>query len=204
MKKYLSFLLVFMFLFVILSEEVLANITNSNEIIMGEYQYSAIEGNNKQNQNTFLYKDSDFTKSSYFGSKSLEVLSIQVAATSLSWYGEELDQYEIDSSRNDYNIKNLLEKMKFNNIESNKYYNIEKKENSVGVIVGNKTIIQDGKEYTLLAIIPRSAGYKQEWVGNFTIGDGDIHEGFKSARDEILRFTKQYVSKNNISGDIKV
>ena len=200
-KKVLVLLTILLFSFTI---NVKAENNNSSEIITGTYQYSAIEGNNKQNQNTFVYKDSDFTKSSFKGSKSLEILSIQVASASLSWYGPELDSYEIDSSQNDYNIKNFLNQMKFNKIESNKYYNTEKKENSVGVIIGHKTIIQDGKEYTLLAIIPRSAGYKQEWAGNFTIGEDGIHEGFKSARDEIIRFTKKYIEKNNIKGDLKV
>ena len=204
MKKAFSILLVFIMSFIVLQSNVYAESKNSNEIITGTYQYSAIEGNNKQNQNTFLYKDSDFTKSSYVGSKSLEVLSIQVAGASLSWYGENEDKYEADSSRNDYNIKNFLTDMKFNNVTSNKYYNLEKKENSVGVIIGHKTIIQDGKEYTLLAIVPRSAGYRQEWAGNFTIGDGDLHEGFKEARDEILRFTKKYIEDNQINGDLKV
>ncbi len=183
---------------------VYAESNDSNEIISDKYQYSAIEGDNKQNINTFVYRDSDFTKSSYIGSKSLETLSIQVAAASISWYGEELDEYEIDSSNNDYNVNALLKKMKFNNIEVNKYYRSEKKENSMGAIIGQKTIIQDGKKYILLAVIPRSAGYKLEWAGNFTIGDGDIHEGFKSARDEVLRFTKEYIDKNNITGDLKI
>ena len=203
-RKIFLFLITVFIVSLFLTIDVYADIINSSEIITGSYQYSAIEGNNKQNQNTFVYKDSDFTKSSFLGSKSLEILSIQVASASLSWYGEELDKYEIDFSQNDYNIKNFLNKMNFNSIESNKYYNSEKKENSVGVIIGYKTIIQDGKEYTLLAIIPRSAGYKEEWVGNFTIGDGDIHEGFKSARDEILRFTKKYIEKNKINGNLKV
>lgn len=203
MKKCFNLLLLFILL-VVVPITVIAENKNSDEIITGTYQFSAIEGNNKQLQNTFVYKDSDFTKSSFKGSKSLEILSIQTAASSLSWYGKDIDKYEIDFSQNDYNIKNFMNKMKFNNIESNKYYNSEKKENSVGVIIGEKKIIQDGEEYTLLAIIPRSAGYKQEWAGNFTIGDGDIHEGFKSARDEILRFTKKYIEKNNIKGNIKV
>lgn len=203
MKKYTRLLLIIVSL-VIFPMLAFAETKNSNEIITGTYQFNAIEGNNKQLQNTFVYKDKDFTESSFKGSKSLETLSIQVAGASLSWYGKELDQYEIDFSQNDYNIKNFLNEMKFNNIESNKYYNLEKKENSVGVIIGNKTIIQDGIEYTLLAIIPRSAGYKQEWAGNFTIGNGDLHEGFKMARDEILRFTKKYIEKNNIKGNLKV
>ena len=202
MKKYYNLLL--LMLLVIIPINVFSQMKNSDEIITGTYQFSAIEGSNKQLQNTFVYKDSDFTKSSFKGSKSLETLSIQVAASSLSWYGKDLDKYEIDFSENDYNVKDFLSKMKFNNIESNKYYNLEKKENSVGVIVGEKKIVQDGKEYTLLAIVPRSAGYKQEWVGNFNIGGKDIHEGFKSARDEILRFTKNYIEKNNIKGNLKV
>ncbi len=202
MKKF--FHVLFIMLLVISPITVLAESKNSDEIITGTYQFSAIEGNNKQLQNTFVYKDSDFTKSSFKGSKSLETLSIQLAGSSLSWYGKEIDKYEIDFSQNDYNIKKFMSIMKFNNIESNKYYNSEKKENSMGVIIGQKKIIQDGKEYTLLAIIPRSAGYKQEWAGNFIIGSGDVHEGFKSARDEILRFTKKYIEKNNIKGNLKV
>lgn len=203
MKKLFKILL-FTILLGIIPIQVLADNKNSDEIITGTYQFSAIEGNNKQLQNTFIYKDSDFTISSFKGSKSLETLSIQVAGASLSWYGKDLDKYEIDVTENDYNIKDFLNKMEFKNIESNKYYNLEKKENSVGVIIGQRKIIQDGKEYTLLAVIPRSAGYKQEWAGNFTIGEGDLHTGFKTARDEILRFTKKYIEKNKIKGNLKV
>ncbi|MBQ7241026.1 MAG: hypothetical protein IJS56_06285 [Bacilli bacterium] len=177
---------------------------SSNELITDEYEYSSLEGNNKQLTNTFVYRDADFTRSSFLGSKSLEVLSIQVASTSLSRWGMNEDPYEVDYRENDYNIKNLLDKMKFNNIKSNAYFNAEKKPNSMGVIIGSKKIIQDDKEYTLLAIVPRSAGYRLEWSGNFNIGAGSIHQGFKAARDEVLRFTKKYINDNNIEGSIKV
>ena len=194
----------FLLCLLLISINVYAMEGDSSKIIYGDYQYSAIEGNNIQNHNTFIYKDSDFTKSSFKGSKSLEVLSIQVASASLSWYGPDLDVYEVDTKNNAYNIDNFLKAMEFLDVESNKYYNLEKKENSIGVIVGHKTIIQDGKKYTLIAIIPRSAGYKQEWAGNFTIGNSSIHQGFKDARDEVLRFTKYYLNKYNISGDLKI
>ena len=90
MKKCFNVLLFFVLL-VIVPITVFAEKKNSDEIITGTYQFSAIEGSNKQLQNTFVYKDSDFTKSSFAGSKSLESLSIQVAASSLSWYGENID-----------------------------------------------------------------------------------------------------------------
>lgn len=197
MKK--IFLFIFLFLF-----PCLVYAYSSNEIITDEYEYSSLEGSNKQLTNTFVYRDADFTRSSYIGSKSLEVLSIQVASASLSRWGMNEDPYEVDYKENDYNIKSFLNKMNFNNIKSNTYYNSEKKANSMGVILGSKRIIQDDKEYTLIAIIPRSAGYRLEWSGNFNIGNKSIHQGFKEARDEVLRFTKKYINDNNINGSIKV
>ncbi len=180
-----------------------ADIENSNNTITGEYQYSSSVGG-IQLQNTFEYRDDCFTRSSFLGCKHLESLSIQVAASSISFYSEGQDTYEIATEDNAHNVIDFLTKMEFEDIETNKYYKTEKHENSVGVCVGHKNIIQDGDSYTLLAIVPRSAGYKQEWAGNFTIGDGDIHEGFKAARDEILRFVKYYINKNDIEGNIKV
>ena len=197
MKKIVLFILLLLF-------PTLVYAYSSDEIITDEYEYSSLEGDNKQLTNTFVYRDADFTRSSFKGSKSLEVLSIQVASASLSRWGLNEDPYEVDYRENDYNIKNLLNKMKFNNIKSNTYYNAEKKANSMGVIIGSKKIIQDDKEYTLIAIVPRSAGYRLEWSGNFNIGDGNIHLGFKAARDEVLRFTKKYINDNNIEGSIKV
>ena len=94
--------------------------------------------------------------------------------------------------------------MGFQNVKANEWYSHEKQENSFGVAIGSRQIVQGEKTYTLLAIFPRSAGYKQEWVGNFNVGKGDIHEGFKAARDEALRFSKKYIQDNNITGDLKV
>ena len=194
-------ILVFNMLFPLI--KVLAKENNSTETINGNYQFASNEGNNIQNQNSFEYRDDCFTRSSFLGCKHLEVLSIQVASASVSYYDME-DKYETDPSENAHNITKFLEDMKFNDISTNNYYKKEKHENSMGVAVGHKCIVQDGNEYTLLAIIPRSAGYQQEWAGNFTVGDGDIHKGFKLARDEILRYVKTYIEDNNITGDLKV
>lgn len=78
-------------------------------------------------------------------------------------------------------------------------------EQSAGALIGKKTIKDSSNnEYTLLAVFPRSVSYNLEWVSNFTIGENGIHEGFLSARDEVLRFMKNYISTNQISGKIKV
>lgn len=184
--------------------KVFAQSNNSSAVIKGTYQFSSDEGKNIQSQNTFEYRDECFTRSSFLGCKELEMLSIQAASASVSYYGPEIDKAEIDPSVGSHNITEMLNKMKFKDVSTNKYYKTEKHESSMAVAVGHKNIIQDGKTYTLLAIIPRSAGYKQEWAGNFIVGDGDIHQGFKDARDEILRYVKKYIEEHNIKGEIKV
>jgi len=183
---------------------VFAKAEDSSEIIKGTFSYTSNEGYNRQIENSFEYRDDCFTRSSFLGCHHLEILSSQVAISSASRYGMEEDFYDTNPEENSYNVVKFLNDMKFENVETNKYYTLEKQENSGAVAVGHKTIVASGKEYTLLAIIPRSAGYKQEWAGNFNVGDGDIHRGFKAARDEMLRFVKQYIKENNITGDIKV
>ena len=190
--------------FVLPTVNAFADTEDSSAVITGTYQFSSNEGSNRQSQNTFEYRDDCFTRSSFIGCKHLEVLSIQAASASVSWYGTEIDEDEIDTSENAHNIVSLLQDIGFDDVATNTYYTVEKHENSMAVAVGHKTIIQDGNNYTLLAIIPRSAGYKEEWAGNLITGDGDIHEGFKAARDEILRFVKHYISENQIEGRLKV
>lgn len=183
---------------------VFATENNISEVIKGVYSFTSNELNNIQLEDVFEYSDDCFKRSSFIGCEHLEILSAQLSIASASRYGFEEDHYEIDPSNNAYNIVNLLKDMKFEDVSTNKYYTIEKQENSTGVAVGHKTITVSGKEYTLLVIVPRSAAYKQEWAGDFIVGDGDIHGGFKAARDEILRYVKKYINENNISGDIKV
>ncbi len=168
-----------------------------------KYRYTSSEGSTIQAEDEFGYSDDCFKRSSFEGCSHLETLSAQIAISSASCYGD-ADSYETDASSNPRNVLDILTKMGFEDASTNAYYKLEKSENSAGVAVAHKTITQKGKDYTLIAIMPRSAGYKQEWAGNFIVGDGDIHQGFKAARDEILRFVKQYIAEKKISGDIKV
>lgn len=182
----------------------LAANADDSQVISGTYQYTSNEISNKQLEDSFEYRDDCFTRSSFLGCEHLETLSSQVAISSGSRYGLEEDKYEIDYSNNAYNVENFLRKMDFKDVSTNKYYTLEKEENSGAVAVGHKDIIASGKTYTLLAVIPRSAGYKQEWAGNFNVGDKGIHQGFKAARDEMLRYVKKYIQDNNIEGNLKV
>ena len=103
-------------------------------------------------------------------------------------------------------ISKLLEATGFSNIEKNYYYNNGiTLEDSIGVIIGSKNVRKvTNDNYTLLAVFPRNAGYADEWVGNFNIDSDGVHHGFLLARDEMLRFTKNYIINHNITGKLKV
>ena len=177
---------------------------DSSGVIRGTYFFTSNEESNIQLTDEFVWRDECFTYSSFRGCGHLRLLSTQAALASASRYGGGPDKYERDCSDCAENIKAMLRDMGFNYVEANQWYSKETQENSLGVAMGLRKIIQDGKTYTLLAIIPRSAGYKQEWVGNFNVGTGDFHQGFKEARDEALRFAKQYIKNHNVTGDLKV
>ncbi len=103
-------------------------------------------------------------------------------------------------------IANLLEAMGFQDVAKNTYFaDGIKLTDSIGMVAANKTIKNaSGKTYTLLALFPRNAGYGNEWFGNFDVGASGIHHNFKLARDEGLRFLKNYISTHSITGDLKV
>ena len=174
------------------------------ETITGTYQFTSCKDDNRQLTDEFVWRDDCFTRSSYLGCSHLTLLSAQAAQASASYYGPEVDHFEVDCSDASHNIREMLESMGFTDYAENDWYNREKQENSMGVAVAVRQISAGDEEYTLLAIVPRSAGYKREWVGDFTIGGGNIHEGFKQARDEVLRFVRQYMEENEVQGALKV
>ena len=174
--------------------------------ISGTYHYTTNEGDiNQQGTDTFVYRDKCFMRSSFIGCSHLMTLSAQVAIASASRWGDGIDPtFADDPSANAQNVTQMLRDMGFSDVETNQYYTLEKQVNSAGVAVGRREIRADGKRYTLLAVIPRSANYKQEWAGNFTVGEGAYHDGFKQGRDEILRYVKQYLTSHNVTGDLKI
>lgn len=186
----------------LLSTSLLFNVYATDSI--GIYQYTSSEGSNKQNEDVFIYHDECFERSSYKGCGHLIALSAQAAIASFARYGEGEDKYDRDPSNTAQNIKAMLTTMGFENVESNEWSYHEPEENSIGVTVGQRTITANGQDYTLLAIMPRSAGYRQEWAGNMNVGPDKKHDGFLAARDEALRFTKKYINNHNITGPIKV
>ena len=106
------------------------------------------------------------------------------------------------------NLQELLTELGFEDFEVNKNYVTQPQEQTIGVGVAIKKIRVNCQDYTMIAIIPRSAGYEKEWAGNFTIGRGEdsegFAEGFYNARQEIIRFSADYIQRHHIIGKVKI
>ncbi|MBQ1466508.1 MAG: hypothetical protein IIZ17_07535 [Eubacteriaceae bacterium] len=168
----------------------------------GNYTYVSNENSVASNTDEYRYNDKWFSGSSYEFSPQLATLSSIAAITSASYYTS-LD--EKDNSENSKNLEAFLKDIGFEDVSANTEYNSEKLPYGAGVCIGHKKLTVGDREYTLLAVIPRSAGYKQEWAGNFDVDNAnDTHYGFKAGRDEILRFMRKYIKDHGIEGDLKI
>ncbi len=68
------------------------------------------------------------------------------------------------------------------------------------------TVMESGspKDYTLIAIATRGAGYENEWFSNGDVGNHQYHEGFMTASQTVLSHLNNYITKAGITGDVKI
>ncbi len=98
----------------------------------------------------------------------------------------------------------LLEDLGFSDIEVNSDYTVKPDKDSMGVACAHKKIAVGSEEYTLLVILPRSAGYEAEWGNNFVLGESGDAQGFAGAAEKCLDYAKSYVTEYDISGNLKI
>lgn len=149
----------------------------------------------------YYYTDEVFSGSALDYNEHLATMSMILAAASISSQDPDAS-YDVKSR----NLSHLLREWEFTGFDVNEYYMQRPGEQTMGVGMAYKIIGEGDDAYTLLAIVPRSAGYQKEWAGNFTVGIDGVHEGFATGRDIILEFAKAYVEENGADfvGDVKV
>ncbi len=150
----------------------------------------------------FVYSDDFFKYSAKEYNAHLATLSMSLAEASVSSTREPFtDEGYANKSRN---AVAFLEDNGFSDIEINDDYRKKPTKDTMGIGCAHKTVNDGDKDYTLLVIMPRNAGYEAEWGNNFVLGaDGDA-AGFDRSANMCLDFTKDYVASHGISGDIKV
>lgn len=150
---------------------------------------------------TYVYDDNLLKGDSREYNKSLATMTYELAIASMS-------SQRVAYPKKSQNLRAYLEDNGFVDFEANGDYKKKMTTETMGVACAHKKIVDSGKEYTLLVIAPRSAGYEAEWGNNFVMSeradDTEDCAGFKNAKDIVLGFAKQYIADHGISGDIKV
>lgn len=170
------------------------------------YDYKEIDFQYESGGNDYTdkcyYTDGYFSKSSYEYNPSLATMSLSFAMSAFS----SSKGGQSDYSEKSVNARNLLEAIGIpeDNIQINNWYTEKPTMDSIGVIAGNKKISLSDGDYTLIAVAVRGGGYESEWASNFTLGKEGQHEGFNTAKNNVLEFLKSYVENQNITGNVKL
>lgn len=163
-----------------------------------EFKYDLMQDKEESNVGISYYTDEYFYESSDVYNPSLATLSLNVAMSSSN--AIDYDDYSLKST----NITEFFSCMGFNDIEVNDGYLNKPTRDSIGLCIGNKEIAGD----TLIVLGVRSGGYGAEWASNFNVGLGTNinyhHEGFYNASTEALEFIDDYLTEQEITGDIKL
>ena len=170
---------------------------SSPECKEGYFYYSS--GDDKDYSAKYYYRDDYFSTSAQEYNKSLSTMSLCLAMSafgtnepnlSSGGYLSENDLY----SDNYKNAQDLLEKLNFQAIEHNEYFELVPTLDSIGVIAGLRKIEIDSKKYTLIAVAVRGANYEAEWGANLLLGESGNHLGFENAKNKVLDFLVKYIS----------
>lgn len=142
------------------------------------------------------YDDSIFSQDSKIFNPKLASASISFAMASFA------SMNEPDYKKKSKNAEELLNKLGYKEFETNDWYKEKPGADTIGVLAANKKI----DNYTVVAIGLRGGAYFSEWASNFTLGNREdgYHDGFRTAADNYIQFAKDYISKHNITGDIKI
>lgn len=153
----------------------------------GSFRYKAQYG---ETVYPYTYDDSWFLESSTEYNHELAKMSLR---TAIAAYGS-----GSNADGSEYIQELLSDELDFNNLVV-EYPAPER--NTIGYVIGSKNITFGGKTKSLIAVAVRGGEYRTEWGGNFVVGDGDIHQGFLTAAEQVenglIHYLNTYESSLN-------
>lgn len=137
------------------------------------------------------YSDDYFKAKSFIYNQRLAIASLAVAMSS----------YPIKDEDTYGHTKELYTKLGFEKFYKNEYADQNSQKDALGVVMASKKM----ETYTLLSVGARGSGYGNEWTSNFEVGnDGQYALGFNVASNVVLKTINDYISNNNIKGNVKI
>ncbi|MBO6108699.1 MAG: Ig-like domain-containing protein [Eubacterium sp.] len=103
-------------------------------------------------------------------------------------------------------LEKALAEMGYDRFVFNDYYRVPTSDHSMAVSCAAKTIGEGADRFTAIVILPRSRNYGNEWVSNFTMGDGTDtpdHKGFSDSARIVSDFLNKYITDIGINGHVK-
>lgn len=156
---------------------------------------------NVTGQDVHYYSDALFRGDSMPYNKSLAALSFLVC--NISYTPRSTTPKDQTRSLREFMLDNG-----FTDFEANEDYSSEATVESSAVACAHKKITDNGKTYTLLAVIPRSGTFGAEFERSLYLSknanDTGDHAGYDACKDKVVDFVRAYIKKYGIKGDLKV
>ena len=170
--------------------------------VSGMYRYPS--AGNQDYMTPYFYDDDYFTRSAYEYQDSLATMTLSMALTAFG--SPRARETPKGYTQKSINLYELLVQCGFpaEHYDTNEDFRTKPTRDSIGVGVSYKTVMDEGRPYTLVAAAIRGGAYESEWASNFTMGESGAHQGFCEARDQVLDYLRAYIAGQGIEGDIKL
>ena len=103
----------------------------------------------------------------------------------------------------DENLMSFLSQAGFTDLRSDDY-DKHPSMYTVSTVMGHQTIGEGDEAFELVAVGVCGQGYMNEWESNFSIGSGEIPDGFSRSAQLVYDRVFGYIAQNHISGKVKV
>ena len=197
MKRFLSVFLILLLIFTLVTPVVFADELEKQDndgefTVYAEFKVNTADYSQRW---PFQFSDDWFKKSSSNYDHNIAKLSfgLSLSAFRPTWDPEST----IDSSQH---AKDFLLQCGFSNLRGDDY---DKNPSlyTVATMIGSKNVGEGADAFTLIAVGVCGGGYQNEWLSNFSIGDGETHVGFQSAADEVYDRIFGYIAEQKLQGN---
>ncbi|MBQ7850938.1 MAG: hypothetical protein IJ343_14535, partial [Clostridia bacterium] len=164
------------------------------ELIRGVFRYAGMYNNREDSVLDYAYSDAYFAGDARSYNPSLSTMSLCLEMSSWS----SLDEANwVDKTAN---ARELLTDVGFRDFAQNDFWDDAPTVESIGAVAARKEL----GDATLIALAVRGGGYFSEWGSNVLVGAEAEHDGFATARDNVLAFLNDYIAAHGVTGRVKL